>query len=83
MSSTKSMTGHLLGAAGGIESIICISSILNNIVPPTINYKTPDPDCDINCTPNNSIIKNINIALNNTFGFGGHNAVLIFKNISN
>ncbi len=83
MSSTKSMTGHLLGAAGGIESIICISSILNNIVPPTINYKTPDPNCDIDCTPNNSINKNINTALNNTFGFGGHNAVLIFKNISN
>ena len=83
MSSTKSMTGHLLGAAGGIESIICISSILNNIVPPTINYKTLDPNCDIDCTPNNSINKNINTALNNTFGFGGHNAVLIFKNISN
>ena len=79
ISSTKSMTGHLLGAAGGIEAIACIQAIESSIVPPTINYNTPDKDCDLDYTPNIKINKNINYALSNTFGFGGHNASLIFK----
>ncbi len=79
ISSTKSMTGHLLGAAGGIEAIACILSLNNNFVPPTINYTTPDKECDLSYTPNNSIKKEIQYAMSNTFGFGGHNASLIFK----
>ena len=79
ISSTKSMTGHLLGAAGGIEAIACIQAIESSIVPPTINYNTPDKDCDLDYTPNIKINKNIHYALSNTFGFGGHNASLIFK----
>ena len=83
ISSTKSMTGHLLGASGSIESIVCILSIMQNIVPPTINYSTPDPECDLNYTPNLAIDKEINVAINNSFGFGGHNAVLVFNNLIN
>ena len=79
ISSTKSMTGHLLGASGGVEAIACIESIRNNIVPPTINYKNKDSECDLNYTPNVALKKNINYALTNTFGFGGHNGTLIFK----
>ena len=79
ISSTKSMTGHLLGAAGGVEAIACIESIRNNISPPTINYKCKDPECDLNYTTNVALERNINYALTNTFGFGGHNATLIFK----
>ena len=82
ISSTKSMTGHLLGAAGGIESIACIQSIENSIIPPTINYSTPDKDCDLDYTPNIYINKTVDYALSNTFGFGGHNASLIFKKFS-
>jgi len=79
ISSTKSMTGHLLGAAGAIESIAAILSINNGIVPPTINLNTIDPECNLNYTPNKSISKKLMYALSNTFGFGGHNASLIFK----
>ena len=79
ISSTKSMTGHLLGAAGGIESVASILSIKNNFIPPTINYEYPDKDCDLNYTPNKAINKKIDYAMSNTFGFGGHNGVLIFK----
>ena len=79
ISSTKSMTGHLLGAAGGIEAISCILSIQNNYIPPTINLKTQDPECDLNYTPLKSINKKIYYAMSNTFGFGGHNSTLIFK----
>ena len=79
VSSTKSMTGHLFGAAGGIEAIITLKSIMENIVPPTINYETPDSECDLNYVPNKAIHQTINIALSNGFGFGGHNAVLAFK----
>tara|TARA_Y100001970_G_scaffold158669_1_gene194041 strand:+ start:15356 stop:16594 length:1239 start_codon:yes stop_codon:yes gene_type:complete len=79
ISSTKSCTGHLLGAAGGIESIACIQAIRDNFIPPTINLKNKDPECDLDYTPNKSINKNINYAMSNTFGFGGHNASLIFK----
>ena len=81
ISSSKSMTGHLLGAAGAIEAIVCLEALNKSVIPPTINYETPDPDCDLNYVPNNSIEKNINYALSNTFGFGGHNSTLIFKKI--
>jgi 3-oxoacyl-[acyl-carrier-protein] synthase II len=79
VSSTKSMTGHLLGAAGAVESIVTILSIYHDEITPTINYKTPDPECDLNYVPNASIKKQVNIAISNTFGFGGHNASLLFK----
>ncbi len=81
ISSTKSMTGHLLGAAGVIEAIACIMSVKNNIVPPTINYKIKDPEINekLNLTPNKSKKREVNYALSNTFGFGGHNASLLFK----
>ena len=82
ISSTKSMTGHLLGAAGAIEAIACIYAIKNNKVPPTINYKVPDPECNLNYTPNIYADKNIDIAMSNSFGFGGHNSVLIIKKFS-
>jgi 3-oxoacyl-[acyl-carrier-protein] synthase II len=79
VSSTKSMTGHLLGASGAIEAIICILAIKDDVIPPTINYKNPDPQCDLDFVPNNSRKKQTNIALSNSFGFGGFNAVLILK----
>ncbi len=82
ISSSKSMLGHLLGAAGALESIISILSIKNSIIPPTINYKNPDPECDLNYTPNESINQNIKYALSNTFGFGGHNSSLVFKHFN-
>lgn len=79
ISSTKSMTGHLLGAAGAVESIATVLAIKNNTVPPTINYFTPDPECDLDYTPNKPVQREIRAAINNTFGFGGHNASLCFK----
>jgi 3-oxoacyl-[acyl-carrier-protein] synthase II len=79
VSSTKSMTGHLLGAAGGIEAIATIFAIENELVPPTINLTNPDPDCDLNYSPLKPTKKKIRYALSNTFGFGGHNASLLFK----
>lgn len=79
ISSTKSMTGHLLGAAGGIEAIASVLAIENGIIPPTINYETPDLECDLNYVPNESINREVNYALSNSLGFGGHNASLLFK----
>lgn len=79
VSSTKSMTGHLLGAAGAIELIACALAIDNGIVPPTINLDSPDPQCDLNYVPNTAVKKDIKVALSNSFGFGGHNASLIIK----
>jgi 3-oxoacyl-[acyl-carrier-protein] synthase II len=80
VSSTKSMTGHLLGAAGAIEAIASVKAIAEGIVPPTINYNTPDPECaDLNFVPNSPIKREVRAALSNTFGFGGHNATLCFK----
>ena len=79
VSSTKSMTGHLLGASGGIEAVACTMSILENRIPPTINYENPDPDCNLNYTPNKAAEREVNVAISNTFGFGGHNAVLVLK----
>ena len=79
ISSTKSMTGHLLGAAGAIESIASILALRDGIIPPTINLDEPDPECDLNYTPKVAVEKEIKYALSNTFGFGGHNATVVFK----
>lgn len=78
ISSTKSVTGHLMGAAGAVEAVLSIKSLLENFVPPTANYSTPDPDCDLNYTPNVGKSHPIDYVMSNSFGFGGHNAVLIF-----
>ena len=79
ISSTKSMTGHLLGGAGAFESMVCILSLQNGVIPPTINLNIKDEECDLNYTPNNAINKDMNIAMSNSFGFGGHNGVLVFS----
>ncbi len=79
VSSTKSMTGHLLGAAGGIEAIATVLAIYNDIIPPTINLTNPDPECDLNYSPLTATKKIVRAAISNTFGFGGHNASLLFK----
>ncbi|MEH7387061.1 beta-ketoacyl-ACP synthase II [Bacillus sp. JJ1521] len=79
ISSTKSMTGHLLGAAGGVEAIFSILAIQEGIIPPTINYETPDPDCDLDYVPNKAREQEVNVALSNSLGFGGHNATILFK----
>ena len=79
MSSTKSMTGHLLGAAGGIEAIFSVLAIRDSILPPTINYETPDPDCDLDYVPNTARPQSINTVMSNSLGFGGHNATIVFK----
>ncbi|MDB2356615.1 beta-ketoacyl-ACP synthase II [Gammaproteobacteria bacterium] len=81
ISSTKSMTGHTLGAAGAIESIFCIKAINRGIIPPTINLENPDPLCDLNYTPLVSTEKEVTVAMNNSFGFGGTNSTLVFKKI--
>jgi 3-oxoacyl-[acyl-carrier-protein] synthase II len=78
VSSTKSMTGHLLGAAGTLEAIFCVRALQTGMLPPTINYETPDPDCDLDYVPNEHRQVPIDYALSNSFGFGGHNACLIF-----
>jgi 3-oxoacyl-[acyl-carrier-protein] synthase II len=79
VSSTKSMTGHLLGAAGGVEGVICALSIFNKIIPPTINLENPDPECDLDYVPNKARAMDTNMAMSNSFGFGGTNACIIFK----
>jgi len=79
ISSTKSMTGHMLGATGGAEAIFTVLSIYNSFIPPTINYEFPDEDCDLNYTPNKGVEKEIKYALSNSFGFGGTNGSLVFK----
>lgn len=79
VSSTKSMTGHLLGAAGGVEAIISVLALKNGIIPPTINYQTPDPECDLDYVPNKARKKELDYVLSNSLGFGGHNACLSFK----
>jgi len=83
ISSTKSMTGHLLGASGAVEAAISVKSLNENIVPPTINLNDSDPDCDLNYTPNKSLQKNLSYTMSNSFGFGGHNCSLIFSKPSN
>jgi 3-oxoacyl-[acyl-carrier-protein] synthase II len=82
ISSTKSMTGHLIGCAGAIEPAICIMTILHGIIPPTINLDNPDPECDLDYVPNVARRARVDTALTNSFGFGGHNSVLIFKRYS-
>lgn len=79
VSSTKSMTGHLLGAAGGIEAIICALAIRDGYIPATINYKTPDPECDLDIVPNEGRRQPVEYAMSNSLGFGGHNATIVFK----
>jgi 3-oxoacyl-[acyl-carrier-protein] synthase II len=79
ISSTKSMTGHLLGAAGGVEAIFTVLAMKESILPPTINYETPDPECDLDYVPNAARQKEIKAAMSNSLGFGGHNATIVFK----
>jgi 3-oxoacyl-[acyl-carrier-protein] synthase II len=79
ISSTKSMTGHLLGAAGGIEAAFSVLAVNEGAIPPTINLDDPDPDCDLNYTPNKAVMQKVDVAMSNVFGFGGHNASLVFK----
>ncbi len=79
ISSTKSMTGHLMGAGGGIEAIACIRAMQTGIVPPTINLENPDPECDLDYVPNEARPSEVDVAMSNSFGFGGHNATLVFR----
>ena len=79
VSSTKGATGHMLGAAGAVETAICVLAIQNSIVPPTINLRTPDPDCDLDYIPNTAREMKVNTIINNSFGFGGHNATIAAK----
>ena len=82
VSSTKGMTGHALGAAGGLETIACALALKNGIIPPTINLENPDPECDLNYTPNKAVERKIKTAVNINLGFGGHNAVLILRSFT-
>jgi len=81
VSSTKGAIGHLLGAAGGVEAAICCKVLQTSQIPPTINYQTPDPDCDLDYVPNVKYVSEtpINVAISDNLGFGGHNAALVFK----
>jgi len=79
VSSTKSMTGHTLGAAGGIEFAVCTLAVRDGMIPPTINYSSPDPECDLNYVPNAAIKREVNVAISNSFGFGGHNVTLAVR----
>lgn len=81
ISSTKSMHGQALGGTGGIEAVLSILTIVNSVIPPTINLHTKDPDCDLNYTPNVAVKKNVEVAMSTSLGFGGHNAVIIFKKV--
>ena len=80
LSSTKSMTGHLLGAGGALEAAFCVLAMRDGVVPPTINLNNQDPECDLDYTPNKARQHKIDVAISNSFGFGGHNSVLVFAN---
>jgi 3-oxoacyl-[acyl-carrier-protein] synthase II len=82
ISSTKSMTGHMMGSTGALEAILCVQAILDGVVPPTLHYRTPDPECDLDYVPNQARKLPVGVALSNAFGFGGHNAVLAFRAFS-
>jgi beta-ketoacyl-acyl-carrier-protein synthase II len=79
ISSTKSMTGHMMGATGALEAIFCVQAVREGVLPPTIHYETPDPECDLDYIPNQARERKINLAISNAFGFGGHNAVLAIR----
>jgi 3-oxoacyl-[acyl-carrier-protein] synthase II len=81
--STKSMTGHLLGAAGGLEFAVSVLAIINGVIPPTINVDDPDPECDLDCAPNRAVERQVEVALSNSFGFGGHNVSLLVGRYGN
>jgi 3-oxoacyl-[acyl-carrier-protein] synthase II len=81
--STKSMTGHLLGAAGGVEFNVCTLVLQHGVIPPTINYQTADPDCDLDCAPNTAVHRTVDVVMSNSFGFGGHNVSLIARRFAN
>jgi 3-oxoacyl-[acyl-carrier-protein] synthase II len=82
ISSTKSMTGHLMGGAGAVETVACLLAMEKGVVPPTINYEYPDPECDLNYLPNQAEPCEVRVAMNNSFGFGGHNAVIVLKKLN-
>jgi 3-oxoacyl-(acyl-carrier-protein) synthase len=82
VSSTKSMTGHMMGATGALEAIFCLLAIRDNLIPPTINLSQPDPECDLDYVPGSPRKAEVNVTLSNAFGFGGHNAVLAFRAFS-
>jgi 3-oxoacyl-[acyl-carrier-protein] synthase II len=81
ISSTKSMLGHSLGATGAVESVICLLAMRDQVLPPTINYTTPDPDCPLDYVPNQSRKAKVTMTMTNSAGFGGHNATLVFKTL--
>ena len=82
ISSIKSMTGHMLGAAGALEAIVCVKVLQDNVLPPTINYETPDPECDLDYVPNTARTAQVEHIMSNSFGFGGHNATIIISRYS-
>ena len=82
ISSTKSMTGHLMGAAGSVEAVFCVKIFETDMLPPTINYENPDPECDLDYIPNQARAAHVDHIMSNSFGFGGHNATLIFSRYS-
>lgn len=81
ISSIKGSTGHSLGAAGGFEAVACVKTIETGMIAPTINYETPDPDCDLNYTPNKPAKVDVKVAMSDNLGFGGHNGVVVFKKV--